>query len=226
MLTPTQPNRASLGIDSSEPERNCPLCPRLVEFRQANRTAFPDFFNAPVPSFGTEDAKLLIVGLAPGLRGANRTGRPFTGDFAGLLLYATLLKFGFASGEYGETPNDGLRLHQCMITNGVRCVPPANKPERSEIEHCRQFLTARIKSLPNLQAIITLGRIAHDTTLRALGLKLSAFRFAHNAAFHPEGRPALFASYHCSRYNTNTGVLTTEMFEAVFQSARLYLDTR
>lgn len=226
MLTSTQPNRASLVTNCSEPERDCPLCPRLVEFRQNNCSSFPDFFNAPVPSFGTEDARLLIVGLAPGLRGANRTGRPFTGDFAGQLLYATLLKFGFAYGEYGESPDDGLRLRHCMITNGVRCVPPANKPERSEIEHCRQFLTARINSLPNLRAIITLGRIAHDTTLRSLGLKLSAFRFAHNAAFFPEDRPALFASYHCSRYNTNTGMLTTEMFEAVFQSARHFLDAR
>lgn len=212
-----------LTID--EPSRDCAYCPRLAAFRDANRATFPDWFNAPVPSFGNDRARLLIVGLAPGLRGANRTGRPFTGDHAGLLLYATLAKFGFASGEYSATPEDGLQLQDCMITNAVRCVPPANKPEPAEITTCRQFLTQRIGVLPNLKAILVLGRIAHETTLRALGLRIAAFPFAHGAMHTlPDGRLALFDSYHCSRYNTNTGMLTTEMFEAVFKKARTFLD--
>ena len=208
-----------------QPGSDCANCPRLAAFRDANRASFPDWFNAPVPSFGHDDARLLIVGLAPGLRGANRTGRPFTGDHAGILLYATLAKFGFASGEYAATPDDGLRLEDSMITNAVRCVPPANKPEPGEITTCRQFLTQQIAVLPNLRAIIVLGRVAHDTTLRALGLRIAAFPFAHGAVHALPGGPVtLFDSYHCSRYNTNTGVLTTEMFEAVFKKARTYLD--
>lgn len=210
---------------TAEPGRDCPLCPRLVAFREANRATFPDWFNAPVPSFGEDRARLLIVGLAPGLRGANRTGRPFTGDHAGVLLYATLQKFGFASGEYGASPEDGLRLVDCMITNGVRCVPPANKPEPSEISTCRHFLSQRIGMLPEVRAIVALGRIAHDTTLRALGLKIAAFPFAHGAVHAvPERQLALFDSYHCSRYNTNTGTLTTQMFETVFGNVRTHLD--
>ena len=212
-------------IIAQEPGRDCAFCPRLAAFRDANRAAFPDWFNAPVPSFGNDGARLLIVGLAPGLRGANRTGRPFTGDHAGILLYATLAKFGFATGEYGASPEDGLRLADCMITNAVRCVPPANKPEPAEITTCRQFLTQRIAVLPNLRAILVLGRIAHETALRALGLRIAAFPFAHGAVHAlPGGSVALFDSYHCSRYNTNTGMLTTEMFEAVFKKARTYLD--
>jgi uracil-DNA glycosylase family 4 len=210
---------------AQEPGRDCAYCPRLTAFRGANRAAFPDWFNAPVPSFGAEDARLLIVGLAPGLRGANRTGRPFTGDHAGLLLYATLAKFGFATGEYGASPDDGLRLQDCMITNAVRCVPPANKPETAEIATCRQFLTQRIGVMPNLRGMLALGRIAHETVLRALGLRIAAFPFAHGAMHALPGGPiTLFDSYHCSRYNTNTGMLTTEMFEAVFKQARTYLD--
>ena len=210
---------------AEEPSSDCIYCPRLAAFRDANRAAFPDWFNAPVPSFGDDSARLLIVGLAPGLRGANRTGRPFTGDHAGILLYATLAKFGFASGEYAASPEDGLRLEDCMITNAVRCVPPANKPETGEISTCRQFLTQRIAVLPNLRAILVLGRIAHDTVLRALGLRIAAFPFAHGAVHVlPGGRVSLFDSYHCSRYNTNTGMLTPEMFEAVFKKARTYLD--
>jgi uracil-DNA glycosylase family 4 len=210
---------------AAEPSRDCPLCPRLAAFREANRTAFPDWFNAPVPSFGEEEARLLIVGLAPGLRGANRTGRPFTGDHAGILLYATLRKFGFASGEYGASPEDGLRLVDCMITNGVRCVPPANKPEPAEITTCRHFLAQRIGSLPRARAIVMLGRIAHDTALRALGLRIAAYPFAHGAIHALPGRQlALFDSYHCSRYNTNTGMLTTQMFESVFSNVRTHLD--
>lgn len=210
---------------AEEPHPDCPFCPRLAAFRDANRAAFPGWFNAPVPSFGDEDARLLIVGLAPGLRGANRTGRPFTGDHAGLLLYATLSKFGFAAGDYDASPEDGLRLIDCMITNAVRCVPPANKPETAEIATCRPFLTERISASPDLRAILVLGRIAHDTVLRALGLRIAAFPFTHGGVHAlPGRRVALFDSYHCSRYNTNTGVLTPEMFEAVFEDVRTYLD--
>lgn len=210
---------------AEEPSSDCPYCPRLAAFRHANRAAFPDWFNAPVPSFGDDSARLLIVGLAPGLRGANRTGRPFTGDHAGILLYATLAKFGFASGEYGASPEDALRLVDCVITNAVRCVPPANKPETVEIGTCRQFLTQRIAVLPNLKAILVLGRIAHETVLRSLGLRISAFPFGHGAVHAlPGSSVAVFDSYHCSRYNTNTGMLTTEMFDAVFKNARTYLD--
>lgn len=204
----------------AEPNAACDRCARLVDFHVSNRQAFPDWFNAPVPSFGAADARLLVVGLAPGLRGANRTGRPFTGDYAGILLYHTLLKYGFATGRYDERPDDGLQLVNCMITNAVRCVPPANKPTPAEITACRDFLTCRITSCPNLQAIVVLGRVAHDSTLRALGLKLSAHPFAHGAIHRPPDKPVIIDSYHCSRYNTNTGALTTEMFEAVFQSAR------
>lgn len=211
----------------AEPDADCPLCPRLVAFRTENRASWPDWFNAPVPSFGTPDARLLIVGLAPGLRGANRTGRPFTGDYAGVLLYATLKKFGFASGTYEEHAGDGLALRDCMITNAVRCVPPANKPEPSEINICRQFLHERMTLLPRLRAIVVLGRVAHESTLRAFSLKLKQFPFAHGAV-HPiaDGAMQIFDSYHCSRYNTNTGMLTVEMFEAVFTSVRSYLDNR
>jgi len=212
-------------MECAEPGRDCPYCPRLIDFRTKNRAAFPGWFNAPVPSFGDEGARLLVVGLAPGLRGANRTGRPFTGDHAGLLLYGTLLKCGFASGKYLEDVADGLRLHGCMITNAVRCVPPENKPEPGEINMCRQFLTQRMRVLPNLQAIVALGRIAHDSVLRALALKLSAFPFAHGASHNVPGHAVrLFDSYHCSRYNTNTGMLTPAMFESVFKTVRDYLD--
>jgi uracil-DNA glycosylase family 4 len=205
---------------TAEPPPDCPLCPRLVEFRAANRVACPDWYNGAVPSFGVADARLLIVGLAPGLKGANRTGRPFTGDFAGDLLYATLRKFGFARGAYDARADDGLELVDCMITNAVRCVPPQNKPIGAEIRTCREFLAARIAALPHLTAILALGRIAHDATVRALGQRLSPFPFAH-AAEHDIGRLVLFDSYHCSRYNTNTGVLTQAMFEAVFHALRV-----
>jgi uracil-DNA glycosylase family 4 len=210
---------------SVEPGLDCPLCPRLVAFRQDSRRQFPEWHNAPVRSFGDPDARLLIVGLAPGLRGANRTGRPFTGDHAGLLLYGTLLAHGFARGAYQERPDDGLQLIDCMITNAVRCVPPANKPEPSEINICRQFLTGTVASLPRLEAIVALGKIAHDSVLRALGRKLSAHPFAHGARHPiPAARYSVFDSYHCSRYNTNTGVLTPEMFSAVFAAVRNCLD--
>jgi uracil-DNA glycosylase len=213
------------AMDGAEPGHDCPLCARLVAFREANRAAFPDWFNAPVPSFGETDARLLIVGLAPGLRGANRTGRPFTGDYAGQLLYATLRKYGFAIGEYEERPDDGLQLQDCMITNAVRCVPPANKPETGEINICRRFLNERIAALPNLKAIAVLGRIAHASVLRALELKMAHFPFGHGAVHEVPGRTMqIFSSYHCSRYNTSTGMLTADMFEAVFKHVRTYLD--
>jgi uracil-DNA glycosylase len=203
-----------------EPDSDCRLCPRLADFRAHNRVRWPEWHNAPVASFGKAEARLLIVGLAPGLQGANRTGRPFTGDWAGDLLYETLIGFGLAEGVYAERADDGLTLKGAMITNAVRCVPPQNKPAPAEIGNCRPFLSATIGALPRLKAIVALGRIAHDGTLRALGAKPSAFPFAHGAT-HMISRPdapdiALFDSYHCSRYNTNTRVLTPEMFRAVF----------
>jgi uracil-DNA glycosylase family 4 len=207
-----------------EPPRDCPLCPRLAAFRKANRKLEPAWFNAPVPSFGPADAPLLIVGLAPGLRGANRTGRPFTGDFAGELLYETLIEFGFAAGEYHARPDDGLTMVAARISNGVRCVPPENKPTPGEIATCNQFLLAAIAEMPKLRAIVALGRIAHDAALVALGRKRSAFAFAHGASHRLGGSLVLFDSYHCSRYNTNTGVLTPTMFRAVFRKARSHLD--
>ena len=197
-----------------EPAEDCPLCPRLVEFRQDNVAKHPDWFNGAVPSFGAEDAQLLIVGLAPGLQGANRTGVPFMGDFAGDLLYPTLMKFGLARGEHVPERPHALELVDCMISNSVRCVPPANKPTTDEIKECRQFLTARIAALPRLRVILALGRIAHDSVVRTLGLKLKDAPFGHGAV-HELDELTLVDSYHCSRYNTNTGVLTTEMFESV-----------
>jgi len=207
-----------------EPGRDCPLCPRLVAFRGTWRAAEPAWHNAPVPTFGPVDARLLIVGLAPGLRGANRTGRPFTGDYAGDLLYRTLLDFGFAAGTYAATPDDGLTLVDAAITNAVRCVPPENKPLPLEIRTCRQFLSATIAAMPNLLAIVALGRIAHDSTVAAFGLRGSAAPFAHGAVHAAGDRRTLHDSYHCSRYNTNTGVLTEEMFRAVFAEIRKRLD--
>jgi uracil-DNA glycosylase family 4 len=202
-----------------EPGRDCPLCPRLVGFREATRAREPEWFNAPVGPFGSADARLLIVGLAPGMQGANRTGRPFTGDYAGDLLYATLLEYGFASGIYQARPDDGLTLVDCRIGNAVRCVPPQNKPLPAEINICRQFLAATIATMPRLRAIVALGRIAHETTLKVLGLRSSAAPFAHGA-IHPAGAVTLYDSYHCSRYNTNTRVLTPEMFRNVFAKVR------
>ena len=203
-----------------EPARDCPLCPRLAAFRADQRRAHADWHNAPVRSFGDASARLLIVGLAPGLKGANRTGRPFTGDYAGDLLYATLAKFGFASGEYGARPDDSLTLIDCRITNAVRCVPPENKPEPAEIRACSGFLAAEIAALRRLEAILALGAIAHGTVLAVLGQRRSRFPFRHGALHAVPDHPLLADSYHCSRYNTNTGKLTTEMFEAVFAEIR------
>jgi uracil-DNA glycosylase family 4 len=207
------------------PSRDCAACPRLVQFREANRQAFPDWSNAPVPSFGEAGARLLIVGLAPGLRGANRTGRPFTGDYAGELLYETLLRFGFASGVYDRRPDDGLKLVDCAIVNAVRCVPPQNKPTPQEIKTCRTYLTQSIGALPKLRVVLALGRVAHETVLRTFGAKAAALPFAHGArhALKPAGL-TLFDSYHCSRYNTNTGVLSDAMFRDVFAAIRAELD--
>jgi uracil-DNA glycosylase family 4 len=203
----------------SAPDRNCPLCPRLVAFREDARAREPSWFNSPVPSFGDPNARLLIVGLAPGMQGANRTGRPFTGDFAGDLLYATLLEYGFAKGVYQARPDDGLTLIDCRISNAVRCVPPQNKPLPAEISTCRPFLSATIETMTGLRAIVALGRIAHDTMLKVLGLRAAAAPFAHGA-IHAAGALKLYDSYHCSRYNTNTRVLTPEMFRSVFAKVR------
>ncbi len=208
------------AADIPEPPRLCELCPRLAAFRAVNRAKAPDWFNGAVPSFGGEDARLLIVGLAPGLKGANRTGRPFTGDYAGELLYGTLLQFGFAAGHYAASADDGLQLVDCMITNAVRCVPPENKPTPAEIATCGSFLKTRIAQLPNLEAILALGRVAHDSTLTAFGCRKSHFPFAHRARHALPSHLALFDSFHCSRYNTNTGKLTAEMFQAVFADIR------
>lgn len=198
---------------------DCPLCPRLVAFREANRAREPLWHNAPVPPFGDVTARLLIVGLAPGMQGANRTGRPFTGDYAGDLLYATLLEYGFAEGTYQARPDDGLRLVDCRIANAVHCVPPQNKPLPVEINTCRQFLAANLATMSELRAIVALGRIAHDTVLKPLNLKASQAPFGHGAV-HQAGAFKLYDSYHCSRYNTNTGVLTTDMFRSVFAKVK------
>jgi uracil-DNA glycosylase len=198
------------------PPRDCCLCPRLAIFRNAQRAEHPEWFNSPVPSFGDEQPELLIVGLAPGLRGANRTGRPFTGDYAGGLLYKTLRKFGFARGTYGARPDDGLELCRVRITNAVRCVPPQNKPEATEIANCGRFLAAEIAGIPGLRAILALGVVAHDGVLSALGLRRSLFPFAHGRVHALPSGLMLADSYHCSRLNTNTGKLSLEMFEAVF----------
>jgi uracil-DNA glycosylase family 4 len=223
MTTTSPSNKPSTLEAGGKPGRDCARCPRLAAFRENWRTKEPVWFNAPVPSFGPRDARLLIVGLAPGLQGANRTGRPFTGDYAGVLLYETLSHYRFARGQYGAHPDDGLELMDCRITNAVRCVPPENKPTPAEIKTCRDYLAPTIAEMTKLCAIVTLGRIAHESTVRTLGGKLSENAFRHGGR-HDFGRLALFGSYHCSRYNTNTGVLTPEMFRAVFADVRRYLD--
>jgi uracil-DNA glycosylase len=205
------------------PPRDCPLCPRLVEFREAARQAHPDWFNAPVPNWGDDRARLLIIGLAPGLKGANRTGRPFTGDYAGDTLYKALLKVGLATGEYRADPHDTLQLHGVAIVNGVHCVPPQNKPTPEEIRTCRRFTDAALEFYSARRAYLVLGRIAHDQLLATLGEKRSAFPFKHGAEHRLTDGTLLFDSYHCSRYNTNTGVLTEEMFDEVVASAAAYI---
>jgi uracil-DNA glycosylase len=207
------------------PPRDCLLCPRLAAFRDAQRGAHPAWFNAPVPPFGENQAELLIVGLAPGLRGANRTGRPFTGDYAGGLLYATLSKFGFAEGDYAAHPDDGLELRRVRITNAVRCVPPQNKPEPSEVTNCGRFLAAEIGAMPRLRAILALGAIAHQAVVTTLGLRRAQFPFGHGRLHALPGGLTLADSYHCSRLNTNTGKLSREMFEAMFAALSSRLNT-
>lgn len=221
------------------PDKNCPLCPRLVAFREENKVSFPAYWNAPVPSFGELSAELLIVGLGPGLHGANQTGRPFTGDYAGFTLYESLQKHDFAKGNYYATLPDTLdkrmsaaggingqgefKLINCRITNAVRCVPPENKPEPGEIKTCNQFLQSEIAAMPNLKAILSLGLVSHNAVLKALGLKVSAAKFVHGASYQVPSTKhqaplTLFDSYHCSRYNINTGRLTQALFDAVVES--------
>lgn len=207
----------------SLPSSDCALCPRLLSFRTDNRKSFPDKFNAPVPAFGSLDAQLLVVGLAPGLRGANFTGRPFTGDYAGELLYATLLRTGFAEGQYGAHEKDGLRLVNCRITNAVRCVPPENKPTPTEMQQCLGFLKSELAVMPHLRVILSLGKISHDSVVRAVGGKLSDYKFAHGAVHELPGGAKLVDSYHCSRYNTNTGRLTEKMFHDIFDIIKNYI---
>jgi uracil-DNA glycosylase family 4 len=204
---------------SHQPPHDCPLCPRLAQFRQRNRSEHPSFFNDPVPSFGSMDVPLLIVGLAPGLKGANRTGRPFTGDYAGDLLYASLKRHGLARGDYQARPDDGFELVGARITNAVRCVPPENKPLPVEIGTCRKFLAAEITAMPNLRVILALGGIAHNSVVSTLALKKKDHAFGHGAR-HQSGALTILASYHCSRYNTNTGVLTEAMFHTVVAAAK------
>ena len=206
----------------TQPPRDCPLCPRLVAFREEARRLHPDWYNNPVHYWGDEAAKLIIIGLAPGLKGANRTGRPFTGDYAGDLLYATLEKAGLATGHYEQRPDDSLRLRNVLIVNGVACVPPQNKPTTDEIKTCRQFVTKRLAE-QKPRAYLALGRIAHDQLLVSLGEKRSRFSFGHGAEHELSNGARLFDSYHCSRYNTNTGVLTTKMFEDVVGRAAAFI---
>ena len=208
---------------TAEPDRDCGLCPRLVAYRQENQARNPDWWNGPAPSFGDPGARLLVLGLAPGRTGANRTGRPFTGDHAGVMLFETLLKTGFAQGRYDARPDDGLALVDCMISNAVRCAPPGNRPETSEEAACRPFLTARLAALPRLEVVITLGDVARRNLLRALGLPASAGVAGHGAEF-TAGPYQVINSYHCSRLNTNTGRLTPAMFEAIFRRALSLLD--
>ncbi|MGY9004408.1 MAG: uracil-DNA glycosylase [Rhodospirillales bacterium] len=203
---------------TSEPSANCMLCPRLSKYRSENKEKYPEYFNAPVPSFGDSSAELIIVGLAPGLKGANWSGRPFTGDYAGDLLYATLAKFGFTQGEYGARADDGLSLNKIRITNAVRCAPPQNKVVAHEINACAPYLDADLKSLSKLKAILALGTVAHGALLKVLKLRKKDYLFGHNVRHELPNGVILFDSYHCSRYNTNTGRLTERMFQDVFRN--------
>lgn len=220
IMTGGAERRGALAV----PGHDCDLCPRLAAFRQRNRAAFPAYHNGPVPAFGTLDGRLLIVGLAPGLHGANQTGRPFTGDYAGDLLYDTLIRFGFAQGVYDRRPDDGMALVDCRLTNAARCVPPENKPTPAEVAVCRDFLADEIKAMANLRAIVALGTVSHASTVAALGRRPAHFAFGHGARHDVKPGVTLFDSYHCSRYNTNTGRLTTAMFQTVFAAVREHID--
>lgn len=212
-------DHAPSALPATEPPHDCPLCPRLAAFRDALRSEYPGWWNAPVPAFGDPDGWLVIVGLAPGKHGANRTGRPFTGDYAGELLYATLAKYGLSEGTFEARPDDGLQLRGAMLVNAVRCLPPENKPTPEEIRTCRPFLEAPVAALPKAKVFVALGQIAHQSTVKALGGRLPKAKFGHLAEHRmPDGR-LLIDSYHCSRYNQNTGRLTAPMFEAVFERA-------
>jgi len=208
-------------LRDADPPADCRLCPRLADFRAAQRTTNPDWFNAPVPPFGDPEAWLAIVGLAPGLKGANRTGRAFTGDGSGAMLFEVLIEHGLARGDYGADAGDGLHLQGAMIVNAVRCVPPANRPTPAEVRACRPFLTAPLDHLPPPRVIVALGRIAHDATVAALGALPSRFRFAHGAE-HRLADAILIDSYHCSRYNQNTGRITHHMLWSAFAKAIRY----
>ncbi|MDB5459610.1 MAG: Uracil-DNA glycosylase [Caulobacteraceae bacterium] len=212
-----------VAADVPEPPRDCPLCPRLVQYRRENQATNPEWYNGPAPSFGDPQARLLVLGLAPGRKGANRTGRPFTGDYAGKLLYETLDKFGFSQGRFDARVDDGVRLIDCMLSNAVRCAPPGNKPLPEEEATCRRFLAARLAALPRLKAVVCLGDVSRRNLLKAVGMKASAAPAGHGLQFQA-GPYRIFSSYHCSRLNTNTGRLTTPMFEAVFADVRAYLD--
>jgi len=211
--------KAKPPLPFAGPAKDCPLCPRLAAFRADNRSQFPDWFNGAVPAFGDLNASFLVVGLAPGLRGANRSGRPFTGDYAGELLYPSLLKFGRAKGTYGAESDDGLKLVDTRITNAVRCVPPENKPTPLEQKTCRPFLITEIEAMPQLRSILVLGRIAHDAVMSTLGMRKAAHPFAHGAQHRFGTNLSITDSYHCSRYNLNTGVLTEPMFHEALKRA-------
>lgn len=207
----------------TEPPYFCQRCPRLFDFLEECRKRLPGHFNGPVPSFGDPNPELLVVGLAPGLNGANKTGRPFTGDAAGDLLYPALAKHGFSNDRFDARINDGLALHRAMITNAVRCVPPQNKPIGAEVNTCRDYLLAQIEALPSLKVLLCLGKIAHDSTVRALGGKVAREKFGHGTEYELGGYTIL-SSYHCSRYNVNTGRLTEAMFFEIFARAKALLD--
>lgn len=210
-------------MDKAVFDRDCRDCPRLSDFLDDVQGRYPDYYCRPVPPFGDGDARLLIVGLAPGMHGANRSGRPFTGDHAGILLYETLHKYGFASAPVSDHIDDGLQLIDCRITNAVKCLPPDNKPVGAEINTCNRFLAAELAGLTADSVVLALGGIAHRAIIKAIGARQADFKFGH-AALHAPGPFRLLDSYHCSRYNTNTGRLTPEMFDAVFATARGLLD--
>ncbi|HEY2133069.1 MAG TPA: uracil-DNA glycosylase [Acetobacteraceae bacterium] len=221
-LPPPPPQSSPPAV--AAPPRDCPACPRLVAYREANRAANPDWFNGPVPSFGPAEARLLVVGMAPGVKGANRTGRPFTGDHAGVLLYETLLRFGLAAGEYRAEPEDGLTLIDTRIANAVRCVPPANLPEPKEVTTCNRYLVGELHGMPRLKAVLALGVLAHAAVLKACGIPPTRIRFSHGVMHELPDGLILANSYHVSRYNTSTKRLTPEMFEAVVLSLKQRLN--